>query len=79
MLESLEPPKTLRITVFVVGVLVLKRSLSKTLGVVSVVALIVSVKVSSLAMRVFVVGVVVVGVVVVEVVVVGVVVVGVFV
>ena len=79
MLEPLEPLKTLRITVFVVGVLEPKRSLSKTLGVVSVVALIVSVKVSSLAMRVFVVGVVVVGVVVVEVVVVGVLVVGVFV
>ena len=45
--EFLEPPKTLRITVFVVGVLEPKRSLSKTLGVVSVVALIVSVKVSS--------------------------------
>ena len=75
MLESLEPPKTLRITVFVVGVLAPQRSLSKTLGVVSAVVLTVSVKVSSLAMRVFVVGVVVVGVVVV--VVVGVVVVGV--
>ena len=47
MLEPLEPLKTLRITVFVVGVLEPKRSLSKTLGVVSVVALIVSVKVSS--------------------------------
>ena len=79
MLESLEPPKTLRITVFVVGVLVPKRSLSKMLGVVSVVVLTVIVKVSSLAMRVFMVGVVVVGVVVVGVlvVVVGVVVVGV--
>ena len=55
--EFLEPPKTLRITVFVVGVLVPKRSLSKTLGVVIVVALTVSVKVSSLAMRVLVVGV----------------------
>ena len=58
MLESLDPPKTLRITVFVVGVLVPKRSLSKTLGVVSVVVLTVIVKVSSLAMRVFMVGVV---------------------
>ena len=79
MLELLEPPKTLRITVFVVGVLVPKRSLSKTLGVVSAVELTVSVKVSSWAMRVLVVGVLVVGVVVVGVVVVGVVVVGVFV
>ena len=63
--EFLEPPKTLRITVFVVGVSVPIRSLLKTLGVVSVVALIVSVKVSSWAMRVLVVGVVAVGVVVV--------------
>ena len=47
MLDPLEPLKTLRITVFVVGVLEPKRSLLKTLGVVSVVALIVSVKVSS--------------------------------
>ena len=47
MLESLEPPKTLRITVFVVGVLVLKRSLLKMLGVVIVVVLTVNVKVSS--------------------------------
>ena len=46
MLEPLEPPKTLRITVFVVGVLVPKRSLLKTLGVVSAVELTVSVKVS---------------------------------
>ena len=64
MLEPLEPLKTLRITVFVVEVLVPKRSLSKTLGVVIVVALTVSVKVSSWAMRVLVVGVVVVEVVV---------------
>ena len=70
--EFLEPPKTLRITVFVVGVLVPKRSLSKTLGVVIVVALTVSVKVSSWAMRELVVGVVVVGVVMVGVFVVGV-------
>ena len=46
MLEPLEPPKTLRITVFVVGVSVPKQSLSKTLGVVSVVELTVIVKVS---------------------------------
>ena len=65
MLEPLEPPKTLRITVFVVGVSVPSRSLLKTLGVVSVVALIVSVKVSFLAMRELVVGVFVVGLVVV--------------
>ena len=45
--EFLEPPKTLKITVFVVGVLVLKRSLLKMLGVVIVVVLTVSVKVSS--------------------------------
>jgi len=64
LLEPLEPLKTLRITVFVVEVLVPKRSLSKTLGVVIVVALTVSVKVSSWAMRVLVVGVVVVEVVV---------------
>ena len=76
MLESLEPLKTLRITVFVVEVLVPKRSLSKTLGVVIVVALTVSVKVSSWAIRVLMLGVVVVEVVV-GVVVVGVVVVGV--
>ena len=63
--EFFEPPKTLRITVFVVGVSVPKRSLLKTLGVVNVVVLTVSVKVSSLAMRVFMVGVLVVGVVVV--------------
>ena len=44
--EFLEPPKTLKITVFVVGVSVPKRSLSKTLGVVSVVVLTVIVKVS---------------------------------
>ena len=44
--EFLEPPKALKITVFVVGVSVSKRSLSKTLGVVSVVVLTVSVKVS---------------------------------
>ena len=60
MLESLEPPKTLKITVFVVGVSVSKRSLLKTLGVASVVVLTVSVKVSSLAIRVLVVGVLVV-------------------
>ena len=78
MLELLEPPKTLRITVFVVGVLVPKRSLSKTLGVVIVVALTVSVKVSSWAMRVLMLGVLVVAVVVVGVVVVAVLVVGVF-
>ena len=70
MLEPLEPLKTLRITVFVVGVSVPKRSLSKTLGVVIVVALTVIVKVSSWAMRVLLVGVV--GVVVVGVFVVGV-------
>ena len=58
MLESLEPLKTLRITVFVVGVLEPIRSLLKMLGVASVVALTVSVKVSSLTMRVVVVGVV---------------------
>ena len=79
MLEPLEPLKTLRITVFVVGVSVPSRSLLKTLGVVIVVALTVIVKVSSWAMRVLMLGVVVVGVVVVGVVVVGVVVVGVFV
>ena len=66
--EFFEPPKTLKITVFVVGVSVSKRSLLKTLGVVNVVVLTVSVKVSSLAMRVFMVGVLVVGVVVVGVV-----------
>ena len=75
--EFFEPPKTLKITVFVVGVSVSKRSLLKTLGVASVVVLTVSVKVSSLAMRVFMLGVFVVEVLVVEVVVVGVVVVGV--
>ena len=79
MLEPLEPLKTLRITVFVVGVSVPSRSLLKTLGVVSAVELTVSVKVSSWAMRVLVVGVVVVGVFVVEVLVVGVFVVRVFV
>ena len=78
MLESLEPPKTLRITVFVVGVSVSKRSLLKTLGVASVVVLTVSVKVSSLAMRVLVVRVFVVDVVVVVVVVFVVLEVGVF-
>ena len=62
MSEPLEPPKILKITVFAVGVLVPIRSLLKTLGVVSVVALIVSVKVSSWAMRLCVVGVFVVGV-----------------
>ena len=67
MLEPLEPPKTLRITVFVVGVSVPSRSLLKTLGVVIVVALTVIVKVSSWAMRVLMLGVVVVGVFVVEV------------
>ena len=67
-LEFFEPPKTLKITVFVVGVSVSKRSLLKTLGVVNVVVLTVSVKVSSLAMRVFMVGILVVGVVVVGVV-----------
>ena len=76
--EFLEPPNTLKITVFVVGVLEPIRSLLKTLEVVIVVALTVSVKVSSWAMRVLVVGVVVVEVVVVEVVVVEVVVLGVF-
>ena len=76
MLESLEPLKTLRITVFVVGVSVPKRSLLKTLGVVIVVALTVIVKVSSWAIRELMLGVVVVEVVV-GVVVVGVVVVGV--
>ena len=77
--EFFEPPKTLKITVFVVGVSVSKRSLLKTLGVVIVVALTVSVKVSSWAMRVLMLGVVVVGVFVVEVLVVGVLVVGVLV
>ena len=70
--ESLEPPKTLRITVFLLGVLEPIRSLLKTLGVVSAVELTVSVKVSSWAMRVLMLGVVVVGVVVVGVLVVGV-------
>ena len=65
--EFFEPPKTLKITVFVVGVSVSKRSLLKTLGVASVVVLTVSVKVSSWAMRVLMLGVVVVGVFVVEV------------
>ena len=46
-LEFLEPPKTLRITVFVEGVSVPIRSLLKMLGVVSVVVLTVIVKVSS--------------------------------
>ena len=76
--EFFEPPKTLKITVFVVGVSVSKRSLLKTLGVASVVVLTVSVKVSSLAMRVLVVRVFVVGVVVVVVVVFVVLEVGVF-
>ena len=74
--EFFEPPKTLKITVFVVGVSVPIRSLLKMLGVVSVVVLTVSVKVSSWAIRVLMLGVVVVEVVV-GVVVVGVVVVGV--
>ena len=44
--EFFEPPKTLKITVFVLGVLEPIRSLLKTLGVVSVVVLTVIVKVS---------------------------------
>ena len=74
----MEPPKILKITVFVVGVSVPIRSLLKTLGVVIVVALTVSVKVSSWAMRVLMLWVVVVAVVVVGVVVVAVLEVGVF-